>query len=205
MCAAAGGDEHCRLLRTDLRQSPMRVISGQARGRKLKRVPGDTTRPIMDRVKESLFNILGQDVVGARWLDLFAGTGQVGIEALSRGAAEVVFIDKVRPAIQTIHSNLQSTGLTAGSVVIQADSFAYLRQKNFAPFDLIYVAPPQYLGLWMELLAIVDERPLSFITPDGLVVIQIDPKEYKELALSNLVLFDERIYGNTQLLFFEAA
>lgn len=183
----------------------MRVISGQARGRKLKRVPGDTTRPIMDRVKESLFNILGQDVVGGRWLDLFAGTGQVGIEALSRGAAEVVFIDKVRPAIQTIHSNLQSTGLTAGSIVVQADSFAYLRRQNFAPFDLIYVAPPQYLGLWVEVLTQVDERPSSFINPDGLVVVQIDPKEYQELALNNLVLFDNRIYGNTQLLFFEAA
>jgi len=159
----------------------------------------------MDRVKESLFNILGQDVVGARWLDLFAGTGQVGIEALSRGAAEVVFVDKVRPAVQTVQSNLQVTGLAAKGVVIQADSFAYLRQQNFAPFDLVYVAPPQYLGMWVEVLAIVDERPSSFIAPDGLVVVQIDPKEYKDLSLNNLVIFDQRVYGNTQLLFFEAA
>jgi len=72
-----------------------RVISGKAKGRRLKLVPGDSTRPIMDRVKENLFNILG-DVGETRWLDLFAGTGQVGIEALSRGAAEVVFVDKAR-------------------------------------------------------------------------------------------------------------
>ncbi|MCB0000833.1 MAG: RsmD family RNA methyltransferase, partial [Anaerolineales bacterium] len=69
----------------------IRVISGRAKGRKLKKVPGDTTRPIMDRVKENLFNILGPDVVGSPWLDSFAGTGQVGIEALSRGSVGVVF------------------------------------------------------------------------------------------------------------------
>ena len=180
----------------------MRVISGQARGRKLKLVPGDTTRPIMDRVKESLFNIIGSDVVGARWLDLFAGTGQVGIEALSRGAAEVVFVDKVRPAIKTIEANLQTTGLGAGAKVVQADAFAYLRQANFAPFDLIYVAPPQYLGLWLEVMTVVGERPLTYLAPDGLLVVQIDPKEYQEPTLTSLVLTDQRVYGNTQLLFY---
>jgi 16S rRNA (guanine(966)-N(2))-methyltransferase RsmD len=92
----------------------MRVIGGKAKGRRLKRVPGDTTRPVMDRVKESLFNILG-DVSGERWLDLFAGTGQVGIEALSRGAAEVVFVDKVRPAILTIQATAYPVGARRGS------------------------------------------------------------------------------------------
>ena len=91
-----------------------RVISGKARGKRLKLVPGDTTRPIMDRVKENLFNILGV-VNGTRWLDLFAGTGQVGIEALSRGAAEVIFIDKARAAIQTIRDNLAHTRLEDGA------------------------------------------------------------------------------------------
>jgi 16S rRNA (guanine966-N2)-methyltransferase len=180
----------------------MRVISGRARGRRLKLVPGDTTRPIMDRVKESLFNIIGADVVGARWLDLFAGTGQVGIEALSRGAAEVVFVDKVRPAIKTIEANLQVTGLGAGAEVVQADAFSYLRQANFAPYDLIYVAPPQYVGLWLEALRVVDERPLTYLTPDGQIVAQIDPKEYQEPSLTQLELLDQRVYGNTQLLFY---
>jgi 16S rRNA (guanine966-N2)-methyltransferase len=87
-----------------------RVISGKARGKRLKLVPGDTTRPIMDRVKESLFNILGV-VSGTRWLDLFAGTGQVGIEALSRGAAAVVFVDSGRAAVQTVRDNLAFTRL----------------------------------------------------------------------------------------------
>jgi 16S rRNA (guanine966-N2)-methyltransferase len=180
----------------------MRVISGRARGRKLKLVPGDTTRPIMDRVKESLFNIIGTDVADTGWLDLFAGTGQVGIEALSRGAAEVVFVDKVRPAIKTIEANLRLTGLTAGARVVQADAFTYLRQANFTPFDFIYVAPPQYVGLWLEVLRVVDERPFAFLTADGLLIAQIDPKEYQEPALTGLTLLDQRVYGNTQLLFY---
>ena len=96
---------------------PSRVIAGKAKGRRLKLVPGDTTRPIMDRVKESLFNILG-DVAGTHWLDLFAGTGQVGIEALSRGAATVVFIDSARAAVQTVRDNLATTRLGEGATVL---------------------------------------------------------------------------------------
>lgn len=180
----------------------MRVIGGKAKGRKLKRVPGDSTRPIMDRVKESLFNILG-DVSGQRWLDLFAGTGQVGIEALSRGAAEVVFVDKMRPAILTIQENLRHTQLTTGAEVRQMDAFVYLQRPPARPFDLIYIAPPQYKGIWLEALKMVDARPLAFLNPHGLVVVQIDPKERQPVALSSLHLADERRYGNTLLCFYE--
>lgn len=181
----------------------MRVISGSARGSRLKKVPGDTTRPIMDRVKESLFNILGNELFEARWLDLFAGTGQVGIEALSRGASEVVFVDKVRPAIKTIQDNLAHTRLQESAEVVQADAFDYLQRGGYALFDLIYVAPPQYIRLWVDVMRVLDERPLTFIQPDGQVVVQIDPKEYEELTLKNLSLYKERTYGNTQLLFYE--
>jgi 16S rRNA (guanine966-N2)-methyltransferase len=181
----------------------MRVISGRAKGRRLKKVPGDTTRPIMDRVKESLFNILGSEVLEARWLDLFAGTGQVGIEALSRGAAEVVFVDKVRPAIKTIQDNLRHTRLQAGAEVVQADAFDYLARGGYVPFDLIYVAPPQYMRLWVDVMMVLDERPLTYLAPQGQIVAQIDPKEYEDLPLKNLALYKERTYGNTQLLFYE--
>jgi 16S rRNA (guanine(966)-N(2))-methyltransferase RsmD len=181
----------------------MRVISGSAKGRKLKKVPGDTTRPIMDRVKENMFNILGQGVRQTRWLDLFAGTGQVGIEALSRGPAEVVFTDNARQAIKTIHDNLQTTQLSGNAKVLSVDAFAYLRQFTDRPFDIIYVAPPQYKGIWLEVLAILDERPSHFLTPDGLIIIQIDPKEYQPLDLKNFQLDDQRRYGNTQLDFYE--
>ena len=184
----------------------MRVISGSARGSRLKRVPGDSTRPIMDRVKESLFNILGK-VDGEVWLDLFAGTGQVGIEALSRGAGEVVFIDKVRPAIKTIEANLKTTRLQDRAKIVQADAFDYLsrsavREGN-GRFHLIYVAPPQYLGLWQKVMAVLDERPSAWLTSAGIVAVQIDPKEYEPLTLQNLTLYDSRTYGNTQLCFYE--
>lgn len=181
----------------------IRVISGRAKGRKLKQVPGDTTRPIMDRVKENLFNILGMDVVGSRWLDLFAGTGQVGIEALSRGAVEVVFIDNVWPAIRTIKDNLQHTGLAAGAQVVQIDAFKYLAHTLTQPFDVIYVAPPQYQNLWVTVMQALDDHPSPLLAPNGMVVVQIDPKEYQPLDLEHLTLFDQRRYGNTQLCFYE--
>jgi 16S rRNA (guanine(966)-N(2))-methyltransferase RsmD len=160
----------------------------------------------MDRVKESLFNILGK-VDGEIWLDLFAGTGQVGLEALSRGAAEVVFIDKVRPAIQTILANLKSTRLQERGTVVQLDAFDYLNRcavgEGNGRFHLIYIAPPQYLGLWQKVMEVLDKRPFAWLAPAGIIVVQIDPKEYEPLTLQNLVLFDSRTYGNTQLCFYE--
>ena len=191
----------CSSFITHTSSFPLRVISGKARGTKLKKVPGDSTRPIMDRVKENLFNILGDWVVDTRWLDMFAGTGQVGIEALSRGAAEVVFTDTVRAAIKTIQDNLKHTRLGDGATVLQMDGFAYLRGLQ-RPLHVIYIAPPQYKGIWIEALKIVDEKP-ALLTDDGLAIVQIDPKEYEELPLQNLTLYDNRKYGNTQLCFYE--
>lgn len=184
----------------------IRVISGKAKGRKLKLVAGESTRPVMDRVKENLFNLLGpQFVPGTRWLDLFAGTGQVGIEALSRGAVEVVFVDVARPAIRTIYDNLKHTQLLTGAEVIHGDAFSYLSRPGLPPFDLIYVAPPQYKKLWLDVLMVIDSRPEHFLTADGQVVIQIDPKEYQPLTLTGLNLQDQRRYGNTMLAFYAPA
>lgn len=181
----------------------MRVIGGRAKGRRLKKVPGDTTRPVMDRVKENLFNILGHTVRGTRWLDLFAGTGQVGIEALSRGAAEVVFVDNVRPAIRTIQENLRLTGLAQGARVVQSDAFAYLAKPSHGPFDVIYIAPPQYRELWSEVLYLLDREPAFHLADGGIAIVQIDPKEYRDLTLNNFTLYDQRRYGNTQLCFYK--
>lgn len=181
----------------------MRVIAGKARGHKLKKVPGDATRPITDRVKENLFNILGDWVQGTRWLDLFAGTGQVGIEALSRGATAVVFVDKARPAIKTIQYNLQHTHLIDGAEVLNLDAFDYLNREGFTPFDVIFIAPPQYHELWSRVLLTLDQRLGDYLSAQGMVIVQIDPKEYKEQKLNSLVLFDNRRYGNTLLCFYE--
>jgi 16S rRNA (guanine966-N2)-methyltransferase len=119
----------------------MRVIAGTAKGRKLKSVPGEGTRPVTDRVKESLFDILGADVRDAHFLDLFAGTGGVGIEALSRGAAEAVFVEQGRAALETIRANLTITRLANRARIVRADVFTFLASTPESPFDYIYIAP----------------------------------------------------------------
>lgn len=180
----------------------VRVIAGSAKGRKLKMVPGDSTRPVMDRVKEALFNILGTGIQGCSLLDLFAGTGSVGIEALSRGAERVLFIDNDRLAIRTIYENLEHTRLTDRAEVRRLDAFAYLQRPDPEAFEYIYVAPPQYQGMWKAVLLALDEYP-AHVAWDGVVIVQIDPSERENVTLDVLELYDERTYGNTTLLFFE--
>ncbi|MBI1876831.1 MAG: 16S rRNA (guanine(966)-N(2))-methyltransferase RsmD [Chloroflexi bacterium] len=181
----------------------MRVISGIAKGRKLKAVPSEATRPITDRTKEALFNILGTWIIEARVLDLFSGTGAVGIEALSRGAAQVTFIEKSQAATRIIGENLRTTGLAARALVKRTDVFDFLDQPSSQPFDLIYIAPPQYKQLWLKTLQKIDRQLDHWLLPDGAVVVQIHPVEYEDLALQNLVLYDERKYGSTLLCFYE--
>jgi 16S rRNA (guanine966-N2)-methyltransferase len=181
------------------RKAHMRVISGLAKGRSLRRVPGEGTRPISDRVKESLFNIAGWRIPDCRFLDLFAGTGSVGIEALSRGAAEAVFVDKAAKAIRVVRENLRLTGLSSQARVIQADAFKFIAQGQ-GPFDVIYVAPPQYRHLWSKTLLALDGR--SLLAPGGLIVVQIFPKEFEPLSLDQYLLTDQRTYGSTTLCFY---
>jgi 16S rRNA (guanine(966)-N(2))-methyltransferase RsmD len=182
--------------------SSLRVISGVAGGHRLKAVPGDSTRPITDRTKEALFNIIRQDLPGGSLLDLFGGTGAVGIEALSRGAAYVRFMDRERAAIQTIHQNLEHTGLAAGAEVMQGDAFALLRRGPDQAFDYVYIAPPQYKGMWKLALEVLDENA-GWLVEDAWVIAQIHPKEYEALDLTHLAEFDQRKYGNTLLVFYE--
>lgn len=178
----------------------MRVIAGKAKGRKLQAVPGPGTRPMTDRAKSALFSILGDDVVDASLLDLFAGTGQVGIEALSRGAARAVFVELGHSALRVIHSNLALTGLAAQAEVVRDDVFHYLAAPP-RPFDYIYIAPPQYRGLWIQTLQVLDALP-GWLAADGWAIAQINPVEYGPVALNNLVLFDERKYGGVLLCFY---
>ena len=183
----------------------MRVISGSAKSKKLKAVPGDTTRPITDRTKEALFSILGDWIVEARVLDLFAGTGAVGIEALSRGAAQVTFVDKSPAATRTIGENLRITSLAARAHVKRSDAFKFLQQPSdsLPPFDLIYIAPPQYKDLWAKAVEFIDRHLENWLLVDGAVIAQIHPVEYHDLPLKNLTLYDQRKYGSTLLCFYE--
>jgi 16S rRNA (guanine966-N2)-methyltransferase len=182
--------------------SGMRVIGGKAGGRKLRPVPGSTTRPITDRVKENLFNILGADVQSATFLDLFAGTGSVGIEALSRGAAYVRFLDADRQAVNTVRANLESTGLAEHTDVIRMDSFSFLERPPDRRFDYVYIAPPQYRVMWKRALLGLEANP-GWLSEDGWVIVQIHPREYEALELQRLVEFDRRKYGSTLLVFFQ--
>jgi 16S rRNA (guanine(966)-N(2))-methyltransferase RsmD len=167
----------------------------------LQAVRGSGTRPITDRVKEAVFNILGETIVDGHVLDLFAGTGSVGIEALSRGAEQAVFVEKHPKAITTIRTNLLRTRLQAGGRVVRADVFKFLGGEP-QPFDLIYIAPPQYQGLWKKTLLALDASPV-WLAPDGLAIVQIFPKELEALTLSNLHQSEQRKYGSTLLCFYE--
>lgn len=181
----------------------MRVIAGTAKGRKLKTVPGATTRPITDRTKEALFSILGDWIIEARVLDLFGGTGSVGIEALSRGAAHVTFVDKSGGATRTIGENLRMTNLNKQALVKRSDAFKFLQSPPQQAYDLIYIAPPQYKQMWVKAIQTLDERLAEWLLPDGAIIVQIHPLEYQELALQHLTLYDERRYGSTLLCFYE--
>lgn len=180
----------------------MRINTGRAKGRLLKPVPGSTTRPVTDRVKQAVFNILADDVRGSTWLDLFAGTGAVSIEALSRGALKATLIDVEPQAIRTIAGNLKATGLEASARVIRQDAFAYLRGPAQAAYDFIYVAPPQFQGLWDRVVLALDANP-AWLAGNGAVIAQIHPREFQELELKALELMDQRRYGSTLVCFYE--
>lgn len=178
----------------------MRVIGGTAKGQALKAVPGDSTRPILDRVKVPLFDILRPTLAGISVLDLFGGTGSVGIEALSQGAAHCVFLDTNVRAIATIKHNLEVTQLAAQAEVRHTDAFIYLKNSSKS-FDLIYVAPPQYEGIWIEIMRSLAERP-HLLKARGSIIVQIDPKEYEPLELACLQETQQRKYGSTILIFY---
>jgi 16S rRNA (guanine966-N2)-methyltransferase len=180
----------------------LRVIAGKAKGRKLRSVPGDTTRPVTDRVKEALFNILSGDVVDSRWWDLFAGTGAIGIEALSRGASFVRFTDLNRAPIETIKFNVDHCGFSAQTEIRRGEAFTLLSRGADAQFEYIYIAPPQYREMWEKAVELVDED-LNWMSEDGWVIVQIDPREYKKLVLENLEEIEQRKYGTTMLIFYE--
>ena len=182
--------------------SGLRVIAGKARGRRLNSVPGTATRPITDRAKEALFDILAPDVPGSSWLDLFAGTGSVGIEALSRGADFVYFVDKKRQAVETIRSNLKATGLEQGSQVLRMDAFNLLERPSDRKFEYVFIAPPQYKGLWQRALSSLDSHP-DWLADDAWVIVQIHPVEYEAFPLEHLREFEQRRYGSTLFVFYE--
>jgi len=189
----------------------MRVVTGEAKGRKLKGPKTIGTRPIINRVKTALFDILSYHIEDARFLDLFAGTGSVGIEALSRGAAHATFIEMNYKVLKLVQENLGITQLADRAETLHADAFKFLQNVATSPsssargpYDIIYVAPPQYQDMAARALGLLDSSPL--VAEDGMVIVQIHPKERPGVAavsLTRLVQTDERRYGSTLLMFYK--
>lgn len=153
-----------------------------------------------NRAKAALFSILDSHVRNSEFLDLFAGTGQVTIEALSRGAERAVLVEMGAAPLRTIQANLRATNLEERASLVRADVFKYL-ERSPSPFDYIFVAPPQYRGWWTRTLYLIDANP-AWLCDDGWVIVQIDPTEYENVELENLTLFDQRTYGSVMLCFY---
>ena len=177
------------------------VIGGKAKGFSLQSVPGSGTRPIMSKVKAAVFNIVAPYLLGSTWLDLFAGTGSVGIEALSRGASLARFIENQSAAVKTIRTNLEHTGLGDNAEVWQKNVFTLLKEPADRKFDFVYIAPPQFKDLWIQALQALDQNP-DWLLDDSWILVQIDRVEYQDLELENLKLFNRRTYGSTELVFY---
>lgn len=151
----------------------MRVIAGKARRLPLKTVPGMDTRPTTDRIKETLFNILQNDLYEVRFLDLFSGSGSIGIEALSRGAKEAVFIDNSRTAANCIRDNLSFTRLADQGVVMQCDVLTGLsRLEGQPPFHIIFMDPPYRKDFEKTVLEYISIHQPSFVTGDTMLIVE---------------------------------
>ena len=138
----------------------MHIITGSARGVRLETLPGDATRPTSERAKEAIFSMLQFDLDGRRVLDLFAGSGQMGLEALSRGALSCVFVDASPAALQIVDKNAKKTRLAERSVLQQSDACRYLERCQEHPFHLVFLDPPYAAGLLPSVLKLLVERTL---------------------------------------------
>jgi 16S rRNA (guanine966-N2)-methyltransferase len=175
----------------------LRVISGNQRGRKLLTVKGMNTRPTADRMRESLFNILSSRVIGAHILDLFAGTGALGIEALSRGATSAVFIDREKTALSIIERNLEICGLGEQSRVLKWDIAINLKcvKERMPKFDIVFMDPPYDKGFVQKALANLYQS--SSVTNGSIVVVEHSPAEQVPENFLGFEMTDQRRYGRT--------
>ncbi|SHJ04657.1 16S rRNA (guanine(966)-N(2))-methyltransferase RsmD [Lutispora thermophila] len=177
----------------------MRIIAGDLKGRKLESINTDNIRPTSDKVREALFSILGNKVIDSRFLDLFAGSGGVGIEAYSRGARDVVFVDASIDSIKVLKKNLEKINIINETKVIHSDySVAIERLSNQGrEFDIIFIDPPYKMGIALEAAGKILERKL--LAEDGIIIIEHDSKDIMPETTGVLVKFKEKKYGNNSL------
>jgi 16S rRNA (guanine966-N2)-methyltransferase len=181
----------------------MRIIGGQARGRRIATLKGMRLRPTADRVKEALFSILTPDLEGARVLDLFAGSGNLSLEALSRGAASALLVDSSREAGQLIERNLADLGFLDRSTVWVKPVSSALRQLGGrrVKYDMVFVDPPYDEGWLKKVLLSIDERRV--LEERGIVVAEHSRREEVADRYGSLAIKHQRAYGDTRLSFFE--
>lgn len=179
----------------------MRVIAGKAKGMKLATVAGIATRPTGDRVKEALFNILGSSILESTCLDLYAGSGAIGLEALSRGALHVVWVDANPACTAQIRRNAEKTRLTGGEMYT-TDAFKALGmlERRGVKFNFVFLDPPYDQGLVRKTL----EQPalMGVLKKDGIIIAEISKKEEAPRDMSKLCLKREQRYGDSMLLFY---
>jgi 16S rRNA (guanine966-N2)-methyltransferase len=174
----------------------MRVIAGEAKGRRLKAPRGMDTRPTSDKVKEALFSILAARIEGARLLDLFGGAGGIGIEALSRGAARVEFVESDRATADILSENIAACGFRNRAEIHRMDAFRFLKQAQ-EPYDLIFADPPYHDGRLKKLLPALGRGDM--ISPGGLVIVE----HFRKIPLPNRIGTLQSVrsyeYGDTVL------
>lgn len=180
----------------------MRVIAGEYRGRRLDRIEGMDIRPTSDKVKESLFNMLGEIVIDCNFLDLFGGTGGIGIEALSRGAKHAVFIDASINSIKVLKGNLEHLNIKDSVEVFHTDYSTAIKKlyKYNKQFDIIFIDPPYSVGLAQNALVDIDRNPI--LSQSGLIIVEHDSKDDMPHTVGRLSLYRVKQYGNTSLSFY---
>ena len=180
----------------------MRVIAGSARRILLRTLPGDATRPTTDRIKETLFNILMNEIPGCRFLDLFAGSGAIGIEALSRGASEAVFVEQSRAAADCIRTNLKNTHLEDKAKLLVCSAAAGVRRLGGGePFDVIFMDPPYADGTVVEtLMRRIAEKKI--LNNDGIIMIEHEKSVIMPIIMAEYKQFKAKKYGITMVSYY---
>ncbi|WP_290687084.1 16S rRNA (guanine(966)-N(2))-methyltransferase RsmD [Intestinibacter sp.] len=181
----------------------LRVISGKARGLKLNTPKNQDVRPTTDRVKESLFNIINFDIMDSNVLDLFAGTGSLGIECLSRGANKCVFVDKSKESMSIVKSNIKKARVENESITMNIDfKSAILSLGNKGEkFNIIFMDPPYYKNMFEDALSMVDQNNL--LEEDGVIVVEHDTKDSFPENIGRLYKSRDKKYGKTTLTFYK--
>lgn len=179
----------------------MRIISGKARGTKLYTLEGENTRPTLDRVKESIFNIIQGKIEGAKILDLFSGSGAIGLEFLSRGAKSAVLCDKSKEAMNIIKKNIEKTHMEKSAQVINTDFENCLEKLKNEQFDIIYLDPPYATDYILKSLEKILQ--LNIAKEESQIIIETDDVERIEKEIKNLdvEIVDKRKYGRATIIF----